>query len=106
MSSYEFVENVDVLLPEIASGSVVSRAFLKNEHVNVTIFGFDAGEGLTEHTASLPAILHILEGEAELTLGTESMNASTGSWAYMPPNLSHGILAKTQVKMLLILLKS
>lgn len=105
MSEYHFVENLDALLPEMTPGSVVSRAFLKNDHLNVTIFGFDTGEGLTEHTSTYPAVIHFLEGEADITLGEDKMLAKAGAWAYMPPNLPHSILAKSRVKMLLILIK-
>lgn len=104
MTSYMFIENLDTLLPELTPGSVVSRAFLKTDSLNATLFGFDAGEGLTEHTSSYPAVLHFLDGDAELTLGEEKMQARAGAWVYMPPNLPHSILAKNAVKMLLLLI--
>lgn len=103
---YIFIENLDDLLPQITAGSVVSKAFLKNEQVNVTLFGFDAGEGLTEHTAAFPAIVHILAGEGDFTLGSENHPIQAGAWIYMPPHLPHSLLAKTPLKMLLILVKS
>lgn len=104
MSDTTFIENLDGLLPELTPGSVVSRTFLKSDSVNVTLFGFDTGEGLTEHTSSFPAVLHFLEGEADLTLGEDEMQAKAGTWVYMPPRLPHSIVAKSPVKMLLLLI--
>lgn len=93
------------LIPEIQPDSIISRVFLKNDQVNMTIFGFDAGQELTEHTASKAAILQILRGEATITLGDETIAAKPNSWIYMPPNLPHSITANTPVVMLLTLLK-
>ncbi|MBZ0304880.1 MAG: cupin domain-containing protein [Anaerolineae bacterium] len=104
MSDYTFIDNLDGLLPEVTPGSVVSRAFLKSDSVNVTLFGFDTGEGLTEHTSSFPAVLHFLEGEADLMLGDDHMQAKAGTWVAMPPRLPHSIVAKSPVKMLLLLI--
>ncbi|MEE8169447.1 MAG: cupin domain-containing protein, partial [Phycisphaerae bacterium] len=66
---------------------------------------FAAGEELSEHTASMPAILHIVQGEAALTLGGDTVEARAGTWAYLPPNLPHSIRAKTPVVMMLTLIK-
>ena len=77
----------------------------KDEKVNVTLFGFAAGEELSAHSAPTPAVLYFLEGEAELQLGTDKVQAGAGSFAYMPPMLSHGISAKTGLRMLLVQMK-
>lgn len=69
------------------------------------LFGFAAGQELSEHTSSQSAILHILQGEAGLTLGDDSMEAQAGTWVYMPPRLPHSLYAKTPVLMLLLLFK-
>ena len=69
------------------------------------VFGFAQGEELSEHTASMPALLHFLKGEARLTLGQDTMEAGPGSWIHMPTGLRHSIQAKTPVVMLLVLLK-
>ncbi len=91
---------------QIAPGSIVSRPLHADERSKVVLFGFDAEQELSEHTASVPAIIHILSGEAELTLGGESKSVAAGSWTWMPANLPHGIVAKTPVVMLLTMLKS
>lgn len=86
--------------------SIVSRTVFTSDKVKAVLFAFAAGQELSEHTASSPAILHFVKGEARLTLGGDSMDAAAGTWAHMPPNLPHSIFAKTPVVMLLLLLKS
>jgi quercetin dioxygenase-like cupin family protein len=71
----------------------------------VVLFGFAQGEELSEHTASMPAILHFLKGEAQLTLGSDQQQATPGTWVHMPAGLRHSIHARTPVVMLLLLLK-
>lgn len=105
MEAYNFVENLEGLLAEIPGESIVSRSVLKNERVDVTLFGFAAGQELTEHTSSKPAILHFLKGKARVTLGEDEKRVEGEAWVYMPPSLSHSISAETAVVMLLILLK-
>ena len=99
-----FIDSLDSLMPEIPVESIVSRKVFSSEHCKVTLFGFAAGEELTEHTAASPAILHFLAGEADLTLGNEMATAVPGSWVYMPAHLPHSVAAKTDVTMLLYLL--
>ena len=87
-------------------GGITSRTLHSDEHARVVLFGFDAGQELSEHTASMPAILHVLRGEASLTLGGETHAVSGGAWAYMPAHLPHGIAARTPLVMLLTLVKA
>ena len=101
---YFHVEDVLAQLPEIAPDSIVSRTFFSDQHVKVILFGFAAGQELSEHTASKPAILHFLQGSARLTLGGDETTAAPGAWVHMPPNLSHSVYAETPVVMLLYLL--
>jgi quercetin dioxygenase-like cupin family protein len=103
--TYRYVENLSQLIPDIQADSIISRAFYTGEDANVTLFGFAAGQELTEHTATRPAILHFIQGEADLTLGTDKTQAGPGTWVHMPPHLAHSIRAKTPVVMLLILLQ-
>ncbi|HET9494297.1 MAG TPA: cupin domain-containing protein [Chloroflexia bacterium] len=91
---------------QIPKDGILSRILLKNEHVNVTVFGFDAGQELTEHTAATPAIVQIVRGEATLTIGTDKKEVGPGAWLYMPARMPHGVSAKTPVIMLLVLVKS
>jgi quercetin dioxygenase-like cupin family protein len=89
---------------QISSESIVSRTLRADKNAKLIVFGFDAGQELSEHTASVPAIIHILRGEADLTLGEDSHTARAGSWSWMPANLKHSIVAKTPVVMLLTML--
>jgi quercetin dioxygenase-like cupin family protein len=91
---------------EIPKDGITSRALYSDAGTRVVVFGFDEGQELSEHTAAVPAILHILSGEAVIGLGSEERTAGPGSWAFMEANLPHSIVAKTRVVMLLTLLKS
>jgi len=90
---------------EIPSHGILTRTLHQDERLKVVLFGFDAGQELSEHTASTPAVLHFLQGEARLTLGTDSMDARPGTWVHMPARLPHSVNARTPVVMLLLLLK-
>lgn len=82
-----------------------SRTLFNDDRLKAVIFGFAQGEELSEHTASMPAILHFLQGEAKLTLGDDTLEAKPGTWVHMPSGLKHSIQAKTPVVMLLLLMK-
>ena len=71
----------------------------------IALFGFAAGQELSEHTASTPAIMHFLRGEAHVTLGHEDTSAKAGTWIHMTAQLPHSIRANTPMVMLLLLLK-
>ncbi len=85
---------------------ILSRTIYQDDQVKAVVFGFDAGQELTEHTASKPAILHIIRGEAKLTLGNDTIEAQAGTWVHMQSGLRHAVLATTPVVMLLLLLKA
>jgi len=90
---------------EPPNDGILTRTLFNDDDAKVVIFGFGQGEELSEHTASMPAILHFIQGEAQLTLGDETVEAGTGAWIHMPANLQHSVHAKTPVIMLLSLLK-
>ena len=90
---------------EPPADGILSRTLFNDDHVNAVIFGFGQGEELSEHTASMPAILHFIQGEATLTLGGDTVEAQPGSWIHMPAELQHSFKTKTPVVMLLLLLK-
>ena len=102
--TYTFLSDLSEQLPDIPEDSIVSRTIFSDDKSKVVLFGFAAGQELSEHTASRPAIIHFLEGEAELTLGEDAYQVAAGAWAHMPPHLPHSIVAKTRVVMLLTLL--
>src|ERR1700690_629230 len=84
---------------------ILSRTLFNDEKVKAVIFGFAQGEELSEHTASMPAILHFLQGEAKLTLGDATLEARPGTWVQRPPGLRQSIQATPPVVMLLLLVK-
>jgi quercetin dioxygenase-like cupin family protein len=84
---------------------ILSRTLFNDDRLKAVLFGFAAGEELSEHTASTPAVLHFLEGEARLTLGDDAVEARPGTWLYMPRGMRHSVQARTAVLMLLLLLK-
>ncbi len=103
-AAYSLFSNVAAEIEPPADGTL-SRTLHQDEHLKVVLFGFSAGQELSEHTASSPAIMHFLRGEADVSLGTDRHPATAGTWIHMPPQLPHSIRAKTPVVMLLLLLK-
>jgi quercetin dioxygenase-like cupin family protein len=84
---------------------ILSRTLFNDDRLKVVLFGFGQGEELSEHTASMPAVLHFVQGEATVTLDDDTLDAKPGTWVHMPAGLRHSIQAKTPVVMLLLLLK-
>lgn len=87
-------------------GAVVSRQLVKHDKGNVTLFAFDARQGLSEHTAPFDALVHVLEGEVEITISGKSLRAGAGDLVLMPANQPHGLTAITPFKMLLTMVRS
>ncbi len=103
--NFQYFVNLVDELPPIHDDSITSRTLFSNDHIKVILFGFARGQELSEHTASVPAIIHILSGEADMILGAERLQAKSGTWAHMPAQLPHSVLATTELTMLLILLQ-
>ena len=93
-------------LVDYAGGSIVSREIAKNEAGTLTLFAFDAGQGLSEHSAPFDAVVHILDGEAELLIGGKPIHAAAGQLVVMPANVPHAIKAEQRFKMLLTMLRA
>lgn len=87
-------------------GSVVSRQITKVDAGNVTLFAFDAGQELSEHTAPFDALAHILDGEAEIVISGRAYSLSAGDAIIMPANETHAVKAKTKFKMLLTMIRA
>ncbi len=85
--------------------SIISRTLVTDDKVRVILFTFAPGQELSEHTASVAASLYFVKGRADLTLGDEAQGAGPGTWAHMPPNLPHSILAHDETVMLLTMYK-
>ena len=87
-------------------GPVVSKTLLKKDSGNITLFSFDKGQGLSEHTAPFDAIVHILDGQAEISIGGEPKIVNAGQMLIMPANVPHALQATERFKMLLIMIRS
>jgi quercetin dioxygenase-like cupin family protein len=104
MNPYTFLESIEaeVAIPE---NGILSRTLFNDDALKVVAFGFAAGQELSAHTAPMAAVLYFVKGEAEVTLGADKKPAGAGAFVHMPPQTPHGILAKTPVVMLLLMLK-
>jgi len=87
-------------------GSVVSRQITIAEAGNVTLFAFDAGQGLSEHTAPFDALVQVIEGKAEIFISGKPFILSAGEAIIMPANQSHALKAPERFKMLLTMIRS
>lgn len=90
---------------EYSAGGVISKQILKNEVGNITLFSFDQGQGLSEHTAPFDALVQILDGKAEITIGSEPLSLTAGQSVIMPAGISHALHAPERFKMLLTMIK-
>jgi quercetin dioxygenase-like cupin family protein len=88
-----------------ALGAVVSKTLLKKDTGNLTLFSFDAGQGLSEHTSPYDAVVLILEGRAQITLAGQPQDVAAGQMLIMPANIAHGLHAVEPFKMLLIMIR-
>lgn len=86
--------------------AVVSRTLVNKKSGTVTLFAFDAGEGLSEHTAPFDALVYLLDGEAEITISGVSHHLKTGEMILMPANAPHALKATQRFKMMLTMIKS
>jgi len=93
-------------LLQYQEGSVVSRVLMKNGGGNVTLFAFDAGEGLSEHTAPFDALVSILDGEAEVEIAKTPYRLTAGQTITMPAHKPHALRAVKRFKMLLVMLRA
>lgn len=100
--SYRFVRALDQEL-EIPKAGTLSVPIYEDASTKVVLFGFAAGQELSEHTSSMPASLYQVSGKAQWTLGGDILDANAGSWAHMDPHLPHAIKAIEPAVMLLIL---
>lgn len=85
--------------------SVVSKTLIEKKAGTVTLFAFDEGEGLSEHTAPFDAVVYILDGHAEITIGGKAQTVMAGKMLIMPANVPHSLHATVQFKMLLIMIR-
>jgi quercetin dioxygenase-like cupin family protein len=91
---------------EYQKDSVVSKTIIKQDKGNVTIFAFDEGQGLSEHTAPFDALVYIIDGEAEITIAGQNHILKQGEMIIMPANKPHALKAVKRFKMMLVMIKS
>ena len=90
---------------DYADGSVVSKTLLKKDTGNITLFSFAAGQGLSEHTAPFDAVVQILDGRAEITIGGKPHEVKSGEMLIMPAHIPHALHAVERFKMLLVMIR-
>lgn len=87
-------------------GSIVSRIVVKRDAGNVTLFAFDAGQELSEHTTPFDALVHVVDGEAEITVAGQPYRLRAGDLIIMPARQPHAVKAVSRFKMLLTMIRS
>jgi quercetin dioxygenase-like cupin family protein len=93
-------------LIEYSADSVVSKTIIDKSVGTITLFAFDAGQGLSEHQAPYDAFVQIVDGSAILTIGGKDVNANAGDIVIMPANVPHAVQAKEKFKMLLTMIRA
>lgn len=88
------------------AGAVVSRTLVKKPGGTVTAFAFDAGEGLSEHTAAFDALVLVVQGDVEISIAANPYRLKAGDLLRLPANQPHAVKAITRLKMLLVMIKS
>ena len=93
-------------LVDYANDSIVSKTIIDKSAGTITLFAFDKGQKLSEHTAPYDAVVQVLDGSADLTIGGKLTNVSAGQIIIMPANVPHAVAAKEKFKMLLIMIRA
>ena len=90
---------------EYSAGAIVSKVIAKQQGGNLTLFAFDMGQGLSEHSAPFDAMIQVLDGEAEIIINGQPYRLKSGQCIIMPANVPHAVNAKERFKMLLTMVK-
>jgi quercetin dioxygenase-like cupin family protein len=90
---------------QIQAGAVVSKVVHRDERINVTVFGFDAGQELSEHRAARAAVVEVVTGRLRFTVDGDELDLGPGCWLHMAPNAPHALVATEPTVMLLTLVK-
>jgi quercetin dioxygenase-like cupin family protein len=93
-------------LVQYQAGAVVSRTLIKKPGGTVTAFAFDAGEGLSEHTAPFDALVFVIEGESEISISGRAHRVAAGHLLKLPAGQPHALKALTRFRMLLVMVKA
>jgi quercetin dioxygenase-like cupin family protein len=106
-SKFPTSEPIDLVQSiEYAEGFIVSNTLADHKTGSLIVFSFDAGQGLSEHTSPYEAVVQILDGEAEWTVGGKAHTVISGQWIVLPAKVPHGVQAKSRFKMLLTMIHS
>ncbi|MGI6093179.1 MAG: cupin domain-containing protein [Negativicutes bacterium] len=108
----KFIKNIEFSkalemanLVDYQPGKVISLTLVQNERVSITLFAFSQGEGISTHSAPGDALVYIIDGEAEITVGDKMITTAAGQVVVMPANIPHGLEARQNFKMLLVVVK-
>lgn len=93
-------------LIDYQTGSIVSKTLVDKPTGTLTLFAFDKGQGLSEHTAPFDAFVYVFDGEAEVKIAGKPVNVKQGEMVIMPANKPHALHALDRFKMLLVMIKS
>ena len=103
-----FIKNIDFEVPlnmeglvDYQEGKVISRTLAQGKNLSLTLFSFDKGEEISSHSSGGDALVYIIDGEAEITIGENKFNVKKGGTIAMPAGISHALLASERFKMLL-----
>ena len=91
---------------DVPDGGILSRTVHEDPFLSLTVFAFDAGQELTEHSSSRPAVIEILEGHAEIVLDGTTGEVGPGTWIALAPGTRHAIRAVSPLKMALMLIRT
>ena len=95
-----------IAMVDYQAGSIVSRTVIDKPSGTLTLFAFDKGQGLSEHTAPFDALVLVLDGEAEVTISGKPLPVKKGEMVIMPANAPHALRAVNRFKMMLVMIKS
>jgi quercetin dioxygenase-like cupin family protein len=100
-TKYSLSDSIDYV-----SGGITSKQLIKKDTGNVTLFSFDKGEGLSEHTAPFDALLHVVDGEAEISIAQDKFHLTKDDIIILPANVPHAVSATQRFKMMLVMIKT
>ena len=100
-SKYKLSNTVEYMVK-----SVVSKQVIKSAAGNITLFAFDEGEGLSEHSAPFDAFVHVIDGSAEITIGSKANILTSGEFIILPSKIPHALKAIKKFKMMLVMIKA
>lgn len=92
-------------LAQYAEDSIVSKTILDKKAGTITLFAFDAGQGLSEHTSPYDAFVQVVDGEGKFNIGNEAVKAKAGDILIMPANIPHSVEAEVRFQMLLVMIR-